>query len=487
MKNGFINIDRHPAVAGQFYPTDVDKLEKEVATYKASAVSKQFHQVRAIICPHAGYIFSGKIASSAFNQIDADKTYTRIFLIASSHYEYFDGASVYCDGDYQMPYGKETVDTDFGKLLTEKFPEVFTSNPSPHIKEHAVEVQLPFLHYTLKTSYKIVPIIIGTNNANACRQIANILKPYFNSDNLFIISSDFSHYPDYLDAKKIDAHTKNSILANDPETLLRTLAENSKKQISNLATSLCGWTSVLTLLYMTSQNDAIEYHAIDYCNSGDIKPFGETNRVVGYWGIAIVETQMDTEILYLSETEQITLLEVARETIKEHCLQHKKVELNTVEFSRSLKTKCGAFVTLHKKGELRGCIGLIKSEMPLYKTIQSMALSAASTDYRFEPVRLDELADIDIEISVLSPFKKIDNITRIELGKHGIFIQKEHHSGLFLPQVATETGWNLDELLGHCARDKAGLDWDGWKTANIYIFTAMVFGEKKFANVSMKE
>jgi hypothetical protein len=487
MKNDYSNLDRYPAVSGQFYPANGDELELEILKYKISAVPKQYNEVRAIICPHAGYVFSGKIAASGFNQIDADKTYTRIFILTSSHYDYFEGASVYCDGDYQMPYGKVTVDKSFCKKLTIDFPEIFTENPFPHFKEHGVEVQLPFLHYALNTDYKIVPIIIGTSNTHICNRIASVLKPYLNSENLFVISSDFSHYPAYLDAKKIDAHTKNSILANDPETLLNTLSENSKKQIPNLATSLCGWTSVLTLLYMTSQNDAIEYHAIDYCNSGDIKLYGETDRVVGYWSIAVTETQLNKEVLFLYETEQATLLEIARDTIELHCRKHAKVELNATNFSQTLKSKCGVFVTLHKKGKLRGCIGMIKSEMPLYQTVQDMALSAAINDNRFEPVKMEELDDIDVEISILSPFNIINNIKEIIPGKHGIFIEKGHHSGLFLPQVATESGWSLDDFLGHCSRDKAGLDWDGWKSANIYTFTTFVFGEKKFSNVSMKE
>ncbi len=104
-----------------------------------------------------------------------------------------------------------------------------------------------------------------------------------------MISSDFSHFPEYNDAKRVDAITKEAILVNDPEILLMTLAQNARKNIPHLATSLCGWTSVLTLLYMTTHNDSLEFQAIDYSNSGDSKYFGEPDRVVGYWGIAVSE------------------------------------------------------------------------------------------------------------------------------------------------------------------------------------------------------
>jgi AmmeMemoRadiSam system protein A len=135
---------------------------------------------------------------------------------------------------------------------------------------------------------------------------------------------------------------------------------------------------------------------------------------------------------------------------------------------------------LHKRGALRGCIGIITAEKPLYKTVQEMTIAAASHDPRFMPVEASELPFIDIEISVLSPLKKIDDISEIELGKHGILMEKNFHRGVFLPQVATETGWRKEEFLGHCSADKAGLGWDGWKTADIYIFTATVFSEKDF-------
>ena len=475
MKSNLNHVDRKPAVAGQFYPAQTEKLKLELVKSFAMAVPKKHQQVRAIICPHAGYVYSGKIAASAFNQIDAEVNYHRVFLIASSHQEYFEKASVYCDGDYVMPYGKEIVDEVFGKKLVELYPETFTANSVPHQNEHSIEVQLPFLHHVLKTEYKIVPIIIGTNKPDLCKRIASVLKAYLNEDNLFIISTDFSHYPEYEDAIRVDQITKEAILINNPDVLLHTLNENTRKHIPNLVTSLCGWTSVLTLIYMTSQNELMEYHAIDYCNSGDSKHVGDSERVVGYWGIALTEKMIPVGEFHITEKDRKTLLNIARKTIEEQSLNHSKYIFDTSELSETLNSGCGVFVSLHKKGALRGCIGLTASELPLYQSVQEMAISAAYHDYRFKPLEVDELKDLEIEISVLSPMKKIENIAEIKLGKHGIFIEKDNRSGLFLPQVATDTGWSKEEFLGHCARDKAHIEWDGWKTATIYIFTATVF------------
>ncbi|MDP4270072.1 MAG: AmmeMemoRadiSam system protein B [Bacteroidota bacterium] len=478
MKSIKKNIDRQPAVAGKFYPADPSDLGKMLDNLFGEASAKECEHVRAIISPHAGYVFSGKTAASAFNQIEGEVTYKRIFLLASSHHVSFDGASVYCEGDFVMPYGKEIVDTIFGEMLTERFPAVFTNNPTAHVNEHSIEVQLPFLHHVMKTRYRIVPIIIGTSNPETCKRIAAILKPYFNPNNMFVISTDFSHYPAYSDAMRVDEQTQKAILCNDPDILMATLRDNSRKHIPNLATSLCGWTSVLTLLYMTTHNDALELKSINYTNSGDAKYYGEKSQVVGYWAMVVTDKKTEKSEFKLSESEKTTLLKIARKTIEEHLKGKNPETEEESDLPPSLKEYCGAFVTLHEKGQLRGCIGKLISNSPLHETIRDMAISSAFHDYRFMPLNAHELPHIDIEISVLSPLKKIDDIKEIQMGRHGILIEKGHRSGVFLPQVATETGWNKEEFLGHCARDKAGLEWDGWKSANIYIFTATVFGEK---------
>jgi hypothetical protein len=478
MKN--INTDRKPAVAGQFYPANADILLKEVGSYFRDAVEKKYENVRAIICPHAGYLFSGKVAASGYQQIDEKAPYKLVFILASSHHHHFDGASVYCDGNYRMPYGTETVDTEVGRSLVEGHPGLFTDDPVPHLKEHAIEVQLPFLHDRLKKNYAIVPIILGTSDTTTCQRLAQALKPFLKKDNLFVVSSDFSHYPDYDSATLVDAATAQAILKNDPQKLLDVLSENKQKQIDNLLTSLCGWTSVLTLLYMTANNPRYAYHTVDYRNSGDEKLYGDRHQVVGYWSIVVTEEISSAkEAFYLTDNDKIALLREARSALENLLSDRKASSPDLRGCSDAVNAHCGAFVSLYNRGKLRGCIGRMVSDEPLLKTVHDMTLSAAKCDYRFPSVTAKELEDIDIEISVLSPLKKIKDVSEIELGKHGIYIVKGHSSGVFLPQVAEETGWDLENYLGHCARDKAGIGWDGWKQANIYTFTATVFGEKE--------
>lgn len=478
MKN--IYLDRKPAVAGQFYPVNADKLQEEVDSYFRDAVEKKHDNVRAIICPHAGYIFSGKVAASGYRQIDKQAQYKLVFILASSHHSHFNGASVYCDGDYLMPYGAEKVDREVGKKLVERHPELFTDDPGPHMKEHSIEVQLPFLHYTLKNQYAIVPIILGTSDASTCQRLAQTLKPFLTRDNLFVVSSDFSHYPDYNSATSVDAATEQAILKNDPQKLLEMLFENKQKQIDNLVTSLCGWTSVLTLLHMTGNNPRYAYHGVDYRNSGDERMYGDRHQVVGYWAIAVTEnTASEKEEFSLTEEDKTALLGEARRTLEKLFTGRKAPLPDLSGCSDAVNAPCGAFITLHNRGKLRGCIGIVSTHEPLLKTVHDMVLSAAQSDYRFSSVTAEELNEIDIEISVLSPLTKIKDVSEIELGKHGIYIVQGHSSGIFLPQVAEETGWDLENYLGHCARDKAGIGWDGWKRATMYTFTATVFGEKE--------
>lgn len=473
--------DRAHVVAGQFYPASPDVLQRELSELFAAAAPKQYENVRAIISPHAGYVFSGKVAASAFNQINEKADYKRVILIASSHRAYFEGASVYCDGDFLMPYGKEEVDTEFGKMLVERYPLLFSDNQLPHLNEHSIEVQLPFLHHVLKGKCKIVPIVLGTSDHVVCRRIAMTLKPYLNAENLFVVSSDFSHYPEYENAKSVDLATEKAIESNDPKHLLSVLSDNAHKNIPNLDTSLCGWTSVLTLLYMTENDDSFLYHGIRYSNSGDAKLFGGRNQVVGYWAVALTENNgAEKKEFSLSAEEKQQLLQEARLSIEKLFGKVVQTPLDMNNCSSALKAKCGAFVSLHKKdGALRGCIGQMASDKPLIHTIRDKAVAAARYDSRFPAVTKEELKEIDIEISVLSPLQKIHDISEIELGVHGIYLVQGFYSGVFLPQVATETGWDKETFLGHCARDKAGIGWEGWKNADIYIFTATVFGEKE--------
>ena len=467
--------DRKPVVAGSFYPADAEALRKMVEGFLASAKPALSEGLtRAIVVPHAGYVFSGSVAASGYNQIDPDQEYDRIFILASSHRVSFGKASVYTEGDYLTPLGRVMVDRETGQSLI-KSSKSFTDYPEAHAQEHSIEVQLPFLQVRLRKPFKIVPIVLGTQVPSVCEDIAEALKPWFRPGNLFIISADFSHYPPYADAVKVDDSTARAFCRNDPGEFLRILKYNERLNIPELATSMCAWPAGLTLLYLTHNDSSLKFSRIEYKNSGDIRGYGDKSGVVGYNAIRV--SGPNSPGFHLSVTDKQELLRIARNTLESYIRTRTVPAVDSRGYGENLKTRVGAFVTLKIDGELRGCIGSFEPSVPLYKVIQEMTIASCTQDSRFSPVRDDELVKINIEISVLTPMRKIKDIKEIELGKHGIYIRKGFQGGTFLPQVATETGWTLEEFLGHCARDKAGIGWTGWKDADIYTYEAIILEE----------
>jgi len=482
--NQYEKNDRQPAVAGSFYPSNKSNLKTLVDSF-FNEVNTTENNAIAVIVPHAGYVFSGPVAAAGIKCINNNKKYEHVFVIGSSHTHYFNGASIYTQGDFITPLGKVQVDP-LSKTLVEKH-KIFNNDINIHAQEHSIEVQLPFLQCWLKEPFSIVPIIIGGESIEISKNLADILKEYFNENNLFIISSDFSHYPDYNDAVYSDNELAKAILSKSVDKFFTTKRKLENSKIPELVTSACGWTSILTLLYIIEKNDDYELKKVCYKNSGD-SPYGSKDRVVGYNSIIVLKKQNNTNNdLLLNEEDKKTLLNIARTTITEFVKNKQKYEVPNRLITKNITFPAGAFVTIKKNGELRGCIGSFQAEQPLYLTVRDMAIAASSYDYRFEPVTPDELNSLEIEISVLTPMRKISSIDEIELGKHGIYIKKGSQSGTFLPQVATATKWTKEEFLGHCARDKAFIGWDGWKNAEIYTYEAIVFDEKELMMKYNKE
>ncbi len=239
--------DRQPAAAGRFYAADKETLTNDISRlFEECVKTSPYLKVRALISPHAGYVYSGKVAASAFSAIDRNKAYKNIFIIGSSHIMAFDGASVYNTGDFITPLGKAPVNREIANQL--KKEKLFSFTINAHQQEHSLEVQLPLIQYYFRNNIPIVPIIIGTNNTSTIKKLAEALKPWFTPENLFVISSDFSHYPSYKTANEVDNATANAIISRDPQKFLDVLKTNSLKNDPGLATSMCGWTSGLLLL-----------------------------------------------------------------------------------------------------------------------------------------------------------------------------------------------------------------------------------------------
>ena len=457
--------------ANRFYTGDAKELEYEVDSLLMRHNSSQvYDNLAALIVPHAGYYFSGNVAASAYMTINTKKRYKRIFLLGPSHHEWLNGASVNTEADYYAtPLGNVKVDHETAINLT-KADSVFTYRHSAHSQEHCLEVQLPFLQRRLGDVPPIVPIIISTNDYYKLKRMADVLRPYFTDDNLFIISSDFSHYPSYEDACEVDAKTGKAIETGNVDEFIAAIEANANSGKRNLATSACGEFAIVTLMLMMDGQYDVKH--LMYQNSGDIDNY-DHSRVVGYHSFAIL--RRDNTSFTLSDDEKKTLKGIAFQSIKDS-LDGKSIAqpIFNPQFS-IFNLKCGAFVSLHKFGRLRGCIGHFGEDYPLHEIVAKMAYAAAFEDPRFMPVTSDELADIDIEISVLTPMRRIQSIDEFQLHRHGIYIKKGFRSGTFLPQVADEVNWTKEEFLGHCAQDKAGIGWDGWRDAELYVYEAIVF------------
>ncbi|MCX5692543.1 MAG: AmmeMemoRadiSam system protein B [Candidatus Omnitrophica bacterium] len=463
---------RKPAVAGMFYPGNKGELAGKVDDFLANAEKSDIEgRVLAIIVPHAGYEYSGQVAAHSFKQLEGTD-FKKIIIISPSHYVAFDGISVYNKGSFETPLGIVKIDEGLADRIMAK-DKRFIFYPEAHLKEHAIEVELPFLQRAYKDrDFRIVPIVMGIPASEDMKILSDALYDVADKDTLVIISVDLSHYYPYDKAVKLDTSGISAIEKLDAEWLMQ--------QIDSKNTEIDAPVAVLAGIMFANRHNA-KAVLLKYANSGDVT--GDKSRVVGYSSILIYVPEgaeekggLIMEDEYLNKEEKKKLLEIARFSIIEAVTGKRQFYPNVTE--EKLKENCGAFVTLNERGQLRGCIGYIQAVKPLYETVKDVAKSAAVNDYRFNPVTQDELDKLELEISVLTPLKKIKDISEIEVGRHGLYMKKGFNSGLLLPQVATEYNWDKETFLKETCR-KAGLPQDAWKdkATEIYIFSAEIFGD----------
>jgi AmmeMemoRadiSam system protein B/AmmeMemoRadiSam system protein A len=465
---------REPALAGAWYPGDPEILSRDVKRYLENAKKEKVEgEIVALVSPHAGYMYSGQVAAYAYKLIEG-KSFDTVVVVGPSHRFPFKGASLWDRGGFRTPLGVVPVDTELSKKLMEKRREI-RFIPEAHSQENSLELQIPFLQAVLK-SFKLVPIAMEPDwSWETCQYLASAIAETVRGKKVLLVAStDLSHYHSYNIAVELDRIVLNHIERFDIEGLNRDLKSNR--------TEACGGGPVVTIMLAAKALGANKGKVLKYLNSGDVT--GDRSRVVGYAAGVFYKTVGGTEKmkeekkvgvdLGLNEEEKKTLHHIAK-TVIENKVRGKAVPEFKIEPS-ILKENRGAFVTINKRGQLRGCIGYIEGHGPLYKTIEEMAEAAAFRDPRFSPVTERELPDLEIEISVLTPLKRITDVNEIEVGKHGIYMKKGWYSGLLLPQVATEYGWDRKTFLDHTCQ-KAGLPTTAWKdkSTEIYIFSADIF------------
>lgn len=468
-------IIRESVIAGSWYPGNPAVLKKDIQHYLDAAKPPSVPgELRALIVPHAGYMYSGGVAAHAYRLL-RDRPFERVVIVAPSHRARFKGASVYNLGGYRTPLGVVPLDHEVIDVLLQH-SSLVRFVPEADVEEHSLEIQLPFLQVVLK-EFRLTPIIMADQSLPFCEQLADLLCDTCRDlDVLLIASSDLSHFHPYGEAKRLDKVVCDRVESFDPRALSRDL------QVGEC--EACGAGPMMTTMLAAKALGANKAKVLNYANSGDVA--GDKRGVVGYLSAALFQNPSAAQAAHrergalvgidlgLDEDEKQTLLDMARRAIKARCQNEPMPRLPSP--SRKLAEKRGAFVCLHAGEDLRGCIGMIEAKGSLWETVRDMAVQAAFSDPRFCAVQADEIPDLDIEISVLTPLQPLNDMSRIEIGKHGLFIRKGYHSGLLLPQVAVERGWNGIEFLEWTCK-KAGLAGDSWKDpeAEVFVFSADVF------------
>ena len=466
---------REPAVAGSWYPNDAVKLEKMLSGFfgELKTEKNDIHPI-GLISPHAGFIYSGKVAAHGYSLVQG-KHYDTVILLGSSHHYFENVVSIY-DGDFAMtPLGKIPIDKEIsGKLLAADKKFVFQEKI--HLLEHSLEAQLPFLQYVLD-DFKVVLILTSTNDFQLLDKLAAALTEIARNSSkklLFINSTDMSHFHDYQFAVSMDRHTCDLIVQKKWDVL--------QSDIISGKSELCGYFALYPFLQVMENLLADPPFLLQYANSGDATGDTDSKRVVGYCSIVFPQKieKTDIEEKTMKKEDKKYLLNLARESIRHYLRNRRELQIEQPENPEFLKERA-VFVTLNQNDNLRGCIGHMQARMPLYQAVIEMAVGAAFEDPRFTSVKDEkELENINIEISILSPMVRIYDYRKIRLGIDGVWIKKGFHSGVFLPQVATETGWDLDTFLGNLCAHKAGLSYDAYKDAKteIYIYQVEKFEEE---------
>ncbi len=454
---------RDPAVAGFFYPADRETLASDIDGYLAAAgIPVPTSGPKALIVPHAGYVYSGQIAAKAYAawRGDADAI-QRVVLVGPAHRVAFQGIAAPRTDTFKTPLGEVAVDTAAIEVIKD-LPQIVLDD-EPHRQEHSLEVHVPFLQRILG-DFKLLPLIAGSVAGD---QVAEVLDRLWGDETTrFVISTDLSHYQDYETARKMDTATAVAIESLNPAAIGREQA--------------CGRIPVAGML-IAARRHSLSVTRFDLRNSGDTA--GTIDKVVGYGAWAVGEdpsvakekTEDDRAML---QREGARLFRAAAQSIGYSVKNGKPPKVDVTSFPPALRANRATFVTINKAGRLRGCIGTIQAHQPLIADVVENAYKAAMKDPRFPPLQEDETAELDLSISLLSPFAAMsftdeaDFMAQIRPKVDGLIISDLGKRSVFLPQV-WESLPDKAQFVAHL-KQKAGLPADHWsETFQAHRFTAI--------------
>lgn len=482
---------RPPAVAGGFYPADPQVLREQVVGYLGDAPGGP--PQRALVVPHAGYVYSGAVAGRAFATLDA-ATVRRVILLGPSHHEAFSGGALPARqvDAFSTPLGPVALDTRAVDTL--RGNSDFRGPASAHGPEHCLEVELPFLQLAAPEA-TIVPILVGARtDGETARRMARALLPLLDGGTVVVVSSDFTHHGERYGWTPFSGPQVGEQLVDLGRATAGRLAAVDPAgfghQVEVSGDTVCGAKPAAVLMELLSHAFAGTGEVLEVTTSGHRTNSWDLS--VTYAAVAFAGSWSDWReppaappLPTISASEGARIVALARASLESYLLHDGGIAgWYASPHDRNLTgALAGAFVTLNHRGKkpgdpnrLRACMGVIEAEQPLEDAVVQAAVWAAR-DPRFPPLTAGELAGLEVEVSVLSPAHPVAGPEAIEVGTHGVILEKGGRRALFLPQVAVEQHWDRATMLDHLAR-KAGLPANGWREgAQFQVFTAQVFGE----------
>ncbi len=469
-------------LAGTWYKADPDALRAELAGYFQKAAVEPKEDVIALLLPHAGYQYSGQTAACGVKSLG--RSYKRVVVIGPTHrLPMEDMFSVSRATHYETPLGRVPMDVQFVEKLLQ-YP-LFQNVPAAYQQEHSVQIEVPLLQYKL-SDFKLVLIVAGQCSYDAIARAGRILASLVDTETLVVASSDFTHYGagyQYVPFKENIPESLKKLDMGAFEFVQKLDAKGLLGYRDSTGATICGCVPIALLLETLGKDAKAEL--IRYTTSGELT--GDYSNSVSYLAAALHGKWTDSAPpvassgpAALSSKDKKQLLSLVRQTLR-YALDHQRVpEPSDLSFapSESMKPPRAAFVTLKKRGQLRGCVGDIFPQRPLYKSVITNAIYAGFGDRRFPQLQKEEYDQIKVEISALTPATPVASWQDIRIGVDGMVLSKGGLSAVFLPQVAPEQGWDLETTLKYLS-EKAGLPADAWKEgATFQVFQAEVFGEE---------
>ena len=421
---------RNPIAAGQFYPASASQLEAMIGKLVDEKAEKE--EAIGLVSPHAGYIYSGPVAAAVISRIEFKDTF---IIMGPNHTGMGKPFSIMTEGTWRTPLGEVAIDSELGKRILAK-SSYLQEDSLAHQYEHSIEVQLPFLQY-FQPEVRLVPIVFAHGGAAAYKEIgkeiASAIKE-LGREVVIMSSSDMTHYEPHESAREKDTQAIDAIRELDEDELL--------KRVRELGISMCGYAPTVSLISAAKELGAGGAELVKYQTSGDAS--GDYSSVVGYAGIIIKSAGMHP------------LVKLARETVESYVREGKTPEPG--ELAPEMKERAGVFVSIHKLGVLRGCIGTFEpGKKNVAEEVITNAVSSATRDPRFPPIAPDELGQLSYSVDVLTRPEPVADQSQLDPQRYGVIVEAGWRRGLLLPDLE---GVDSVEYQIDICRQKAGISPD---------------------------